>query len=295
MTRDHSAAAWTPDWLGEAPETADERPTGPAHAAPDPETQRGLDGDTETREIIDLGQYEQAEHVEIEKREHDKRERAQVEPRRPLKSDGWAEEREPGWADGLVNPADPSVGSLRSLGAVAVTGRRATRPPASPRSSPRRGRNGGRGGSAYGLVALVLLGLMSAFFAWVTAEPVWLTVGHAEAGTVTVTRCAGDRCLGTFTGTGFARDAIPVMGDAPAAGEQVPAEMTSRRGANAYVGVDPASRAGMGIALIVLCGLGIVRATGVRRLPTRPARRIAALLSVIAPFTLLAAMLAVTY
>jgi hypothetical protein len=284
MSRDNSTAAWTPDWLGESPETADhpadDRPTGPAHAAPEPH--RGAD--SETREPIDLGAFEQAERQEFEQRGH-----TPPESRRALVSQGWAEEREPRRAD---RPGDLAVGSLRSLGAVAVTGRRPTRPPAAPRQ---RRATQGRTKPAYGLLALVLLALASAFFAWVTAEPVWLALGHAEPGTVTVTTCRGDRCLGTFAGAGFARAAVPVMGDAPDPGQSAPAEMTSSRGTRAYVGVDAAGRAGAGVGLIVLCGLGIVRATGVRRLASRPARRTATLLSLAGPLMLLVAMLAVTY
>jgi hypothetical protein len=260
MNRDHSAAAWTPDWLGETPGTVDEHPARPAHAAPEP--------NAETRELIDLDAFEQAEFEELKKR--------------PLVSEGWAEER------GATRPgADPGVGSLRSLGAVAVTGRRPTRPPKAPRPG-----HLGRTGSARGLVALVLLALLAAFFAWVTAEPLWLAVGHSTQGSVTVTRCADDRCLGTFTSPAFTRDAVPVMGDVPDPGASTPALMTSQRGGRAYADVDFVSRAALGVALILLCGLGIIRATGIRHLPNR---RTPALLSLGGPLLLLAAMLAVTY
>lgn len=289
MTRDHSTAAWTPDWLGEHP--------GPAHAAPDNDQSddSSPDNNDETRELIDLD----AEELHYEEPPGQLRKEpwdgllvepqpsptsGRLEPRRPLVSEGWAEERSrPG--------GDPSVGSLRSLSAVAVTGRRPVRPPAAPRPY----QLGARTGSASALVALVLLALVSAFFAWVSAEPLWLAVGHSQSGAVTVTKCDGDRCLGTFTGGGFTRDAVPVMGDAPKPGQSTPARMTSARGARAYVDIDATSRAAVGVALILLCGLVIARATGVRRLPTRPARRTAALLSLLGPLVLLAAMLGVTY
>jgi hypothetical protein len=304
MSRDHSTTAWTPDWLGETPGPP---AAGPAHAAPDES-----DSSDETRELIDLEAAEfgplpfadepipalAAEPAPVFVDEPipalaDDRpllfgddpipDQPRAKRARPVVSEGWAEER--------ARPrADPSVGSLRSLGAVAVTGRRPTRPP----SSPRKGRTASAG-SARGLVALVLLALLSAFFAWVTAEPLWLAVGHAERGTVTVTTCSGDRCLGTFTSAGFARDAVPVMGDAPDPGVPTPARMTSERGARVYVEADTVSRAALGVALILLCGLGVVWGTGVRRLPERPARRTATLLGFAGPLTLLAAMLAVTY
>jgi hypothetical protein len=285
MSRDHSTTAWTPDWLGESPGPADEPTDGPAHAAPDL--------DDETHELVDLDAHLDAADLAFEPFEpHEPHRNPIKEPRRPLVSEGWAEERGRPTSD---RPTDPAVGSLRALSAVAVTGRRAVRPPSAPVRPARRG--GPRAGSTTGLVALVLLALVSAFFAWVTAEPLWLAVGHSQSGAITVTRCTGDRCLGTFTGTGkdFVRDGVPVMGDAPVVGQTSPARMTSGRGIRAYVDVDPNSRALVGIALILLCGLGIVRATGVRRLPTRPTRRTATLLSLAGPLALLAAMLAVTY
>jgi hypothetical protein len=298
MSRDRSTTAWTPDWLGGSPGDAegpaDEPGARPAHAAPDL--------DDETRELINLDAADlKTTDLEVAAPEpadplaalyeepcQEPRREPRRESRRALVSEGWAEERGRPTSD---RPTDPSVGSLRSLSAVAVTGRRPVRPP----SAPRPGRSGPRAGSTSGLVALVLLALLSAFFAWVTAEPLWLAVGHSQPGEVTVTRCVDDRCLGTFTGTGFVREGVPVMGAAPAAGQTAPARMTSDRGTRAYVDIDPASRSAVGIAMILLCGLAIARATAVRRLPTAAARRTATLLSVAGPLVLLAAMLAVTY
>jgi hypothetical protein len=218
-------------------------------------------------------------------------------------------------------PGDHDAGfaPLGRFGLVAVTGRRPVRPPAAPRPAARRPRES----TTAGLVALILLGLLSAFFAWVTAEPLWLALGHSTPGTVTVTRCVDHglnrRCAGTFTSADgrFTRTGVPVMGEVPAvsggeaapvsgggtapvgpvAAEAVgaPAVMTSAGGARAYVNVDPASRAAVGVALILLCGLAIVRATGVRRLPAGRPRGVATALSLAGPLTLLAAMLALTY
>ena len=196
MSRDHSTTAWTPDWLGETPGAVDERHAGPAHAAPDPN-----DSNDETRELIDLDAPEFADELipaladdpmpvftdepipaladdrplvfaddPIPDQSRARRGRP-LPPGRPVAREGWAEERGYVHADGAP---DPAVGSLRSLGAVAVTGRRATVPPKSPRpGQTRRGT-----GSPRGLVALVLLALLAAFFAWVTAEPLWLAAGH---------------------------------------------------------------------------------------------------------------------
>lgn len=53
-----------------------------------------------------------------------------------------------------------------------------------------------------GLAGLLVLTLLSSFFAWVSAEPLWLAVGHGERGTATVLSCTGGgiglRCRGTF-------------------------------------------------------------------------------------------------
>lgn len=192
---------------------------------------------------------------------------------------------------------DRDDAGLGALGLVTVTGRRPMRPPAAPSRPARRP----RGTSSSGLVALVLLALLSAFLAWVTAEPVWLALNHSVPGTVTVTKCAGHhlnrRCVGTFRAPDpqFTRTGIPLMGDAPEAGAQVPARMTSDRGQRAYVDVDAGGRAAFGVALIVLCGLAIVRATGVRRLPTRRARTATTLISLAGPLALLVAMLALAF
>ena len=172
MSRDHSTTAWTPDWLGETPGAVDERHAGPAHAAPDPN-----DSDAETRELIDLGAPEftdlpQFADEPIPALADDPMPVFADEPIPALADDrplvfaddpipdqprarrgrapareGWAEERGYVHADGAP---DPAVGSLRSLGAVAITGRRPTVPPKSPRpGQTRRGT-----GSPRGLVAL---------------------------------------------------------------------------------------------------------------------------------------------
>jgi hypothetical protein len=186
---------------------------------------------------------------------------------------------------------------LGRLGLVTITGRRPMRPPPAPARPGRRPSSG----SAGGLIALVLLALLAGFFAWVTAEPLWLALNHSTSGTVTVTKCVdrdlSRRCAGLFTSADgrFTRASVPVMGDGPVVGTAEPAKMTSARGQRAYVDVDAGSRAATGVALLLLCGLAIVRATGVRRLPGRRARLATTLVSVAGPLTLLGAMLALTY
>jgi hypothetical protein len=146
------------------------------------------------------------------------------------------------------------------------------RPPAEPR----------RTGPA--LTALVALALVAAFFAWVSAEPFWLAVGHGERGTATITRCVGDgvaqRCTGRFVaadGGVVARVVLLGVGEQHrAAGAAVPARMVDRASGQAYVGDDGLAlhlRWTLGLLLVLLCGAGIAWATGATRLADRRARR----------------------
>src|SRR5689334_3605986 len=133
MSRDHSTTAWTPDWLGESPgPTAEPNHAGPNHAEPAGPAHAAPDLDDETRELIDL-EAESLDPVEdsfdrlledaLDPDDQPRRPPIR-EPRRPLVSEGWAEERGRPASD---RPSDPAVGSLRSLSAVAVTGRRPVR------------------------------------------------------------------------------------------------------------------------------------------------------------------------
>jgi hypothetical protein len=195
-------------------------------------------------------------------------------------------------AAGTGSDDAPGSGLRGALGVVAVTNRRQVRPP----PAPKRGRHTQpTRHPAVGLAGMLLCALLAAFVAWVSAEPVWLAVGHAEAGTVTVTKCTDGRCTGTFTGDGFTRTGVPVMGAAPAPGATAPARMTSVRGTRAYVDVDATARAATGLALLILCGLAIARVTGARRLPTPRTRVAATAASLAAPLILLAGMLATTF
>jgi hypothetical protein len=152
-----------------------------------------------------------------------------------------------------------------------------------------------------GLTALLVFALLSAFLAWVTAEPFWLAARHAAAGTATVTRCAGSgldrRCVGTFTAADgrFSRVSVPVMGRPPEVGGAAAARMTSARGTHAYVDTDPGRRAALGLGLLLLCGLAIAWGTGARRLATGPARLVAVAGSFTGPLVLFAGMLAATF
>ena len=171
-------------------------------------------------------------------------------------------------------------------------------PPPAPRKirQPRR--------PAAGLSALLLLGLLAAFLGWTSAEPFWLAVGHAEAGTATVQRCVGGgvlrRCAVTFDGRSFtAENATLAAGSARTMveGTKLSARMVNAHARMAYAGSRDGLgfRLGIGLALILLCGVAIAWLGGARRLAGRSARLGATLLSLAAPLVLFAGLLAATY
>jgi hypothetical protein len=160
---------------------------------------------------------------------------------------------------------------------------------------------------ATGLIALVALGLVAAFFAWVSAEPFWLAVGHGDAGVATVAQCTGDgvtqRCTGRFQTTDgqYARTTVALLGVAPGQrnpGAISPARMVNRTSHHAYVGETgllTQLRWLLGFALVLLCGFGIAALTGARRLETAKARRSALIMSLTGPLVLLAGFLYVAF
>jgi hypothetical protein len=158
---------------------------------------------------------------------------------------------------------------------------------------------------ALGLVALLVLALGATFVAWVTAEPLWLTIGHRDPGTATVTGCpvqdAPYECV-TFTAAGgrYVAEDVTLLGTDQGRlrpGTSMPAEMVSRRSDRAYA-VDETGlwlRTGVGVALVLLCGLGIAWATGAARLDDPGSRRRAYLTCVAAPLLVILAFLAASW
>jgi hypothetical protein len=142
-----------------------------------------------------------------------------------------------------------------------------------------------------GLPLAIGLALVGVFFAWVSADPFWLSMGRGDAGTVTVTGChprgVGDRCVGRFVADNraFTASEVFVSSLAPAArhrGANVPAKMLDKRSGWAYAGTERALHlrwlAGLGMVLLVGIGVGI--ATGVHRLRAEGARKVALLWAV---------------
>jgi hypothetical protein len=160
---------------------------------------------------------------------------------------------------------------------------------------------------AAGLFGLLALGLVATFFAWVSAEPFWLAVGHGDRGSATVARCTGSgvsqRCIGQFIAANGAYrvDELALFGVEPAQrapGASAPARMVSSQSRQAYLGstgVLVHLRWALSFVLVLLCGLGIAGLTGARRLDTPRYRRGALLVSMAGPLVLLAGFLYLTY
>ncbi|MEU8422406.1 hypothetical protein AB0C15_16185 [Micromonospora sp. NPDC048835] len=157
-----------------------------------------------------------------------------------------------------------------------------------------------------GLAALVVLSLVTAFFAWVSAGPFWLAVGHARTGTVVIDACTGggltQRCRGIFTAEDgrFVAHGVRVSGvpvDGSAAGTPMPARMTGPDSGTAYadVGLGRHLRWLPGLLVVLGCAAGIVRWTGSARLPGRRHRRWAVVAAVAGPTLITVGFLATAW
>jgi hypothetical protein len=200
-------------------------------------------------------------------------------------------ENSPFWLD---NPGQPGARRLPEVSSH-VGGRR------------HRGRKGAIRKPAPALLALITLALVAAFFAWVSAEPFWLAVGHGDRGYATTTACNGSgvtqRCAGRFDAAdgSFAVTRVALLGvagDKRAQGAVSPARMVSASSHMAYVGDTGALvhlRWILGFALVLICGYGIAGLTGARRLDDPHARRLVLLTSLFAPVVMLVGFLAAAY
>ncbi|MGY4910008.1 hypothetical protein [Micromonospora aurantiaca (nom. illeg.)] len=157
-----------------------------------------------------------------------------------------------------------------------------------------------------GLAVLLTLSLLAAFFAWVSAGPFWLAVGHSTGGTVMITQCAGggltQRCRGIFSADGdrFQAHGVRVSG-VPAGrtdtGSSLRARMTGPDGSTAYAdtGVGRHLRWLLGLALVAGCAAGIARWTGATRLADERQRRWAVGLALAGPALITVGFLAAAW
>jgi hypothetical protein len=172
-----------------------------------------------------------------------------------------------------------------------------TRPPGRSTRAPRPPKNPRAPWIA--MPGLVVLLLAAAFLGWVSAEPFWLAVGHGRTGTVTILAGGTSGCHGSFTAPDFTVSTVDIYGLAPdecRPGTARPAEMVSAGAAHAFA-TDHAGlllRTGVGLGLLLLCGLLIALVTGTRKL-TGWHRGSATFLSLAAPLLVAATTATLTY
>jgi hypothetical protein len=90
------------------------------------------------------------------------------------------------------------------------------------------------------LPGILVCACMMLFFAWVAAPALWMTVGHVQHGTVTVTSCEdgfAPACRGVFDAGDWSRD-LRLTGTVSAedVGAELPARATGPDAGRAYVG-----------------------------------------------------------
>ncbi|HCT75009.1 MAG TPA: hypothetical protein DGG94_08870 [Micromonosporaceae bacterium] len=147
---------------------------------------------------------------------------------------------------------------------------------------------------SYTLSFVILFALLSAFFSWVSAEPLWLAIGHGQTGTATVTRCVGSgltqRCIGELGGT-----RVTLLGVTDATtGTKIEVQRVNEQSHRAYAG-GLFLRWLVGLIMVMACGLGIALVTGVRQMVDRRERFAAFGTSIAAPLLVTIGFLAATF
>ncbi|MEE6259511.1 hypothetical protein [Plantactinospora sonchi] len=158
-----------------------------------------------------------------------------------------------------------------------------------------------------GLAGVILFSLVASFFAWVSAEPWWLAIGHGEQGTVIVESCRGrglgQHCRGEFVaadGRLVARDVrlVGMAGDPGNVGLEFPARIVDGRSTQAYVGSGTGLlhlHWSLGLGVVLICTAAVGWCTGALRLAERGHRHRAALVSYAGPVLLTAGFLIAAY
>jgi hypothetical protein len=146
------------------------------------------------------------------------------------------------------------------------------------------------------LPAVVLFALLSAFFSWVVAEPLWLAVGHSSSGTATVSKCIGSgisqRCIGELNGTRVTL--LGVTENLSATGSKIEVRRVGEHSTRAYAG-GLFLRWFAGLIMVLACGGGIALVTGTHRMSHRRDRLAALTTSLAAPFLVTIGFLAAVF
>lgn len=144
--------------------------------------------------------------------------------------------------------------------------------------------------------SVILLALLSTFFSWVVAEPIWLAVGHSQTGTATVAKCVGSglgqRCTGELDGARVVL--LGVADTATATGTKIKVQRVGEHSDRAYAG-GLFLRWFLGLAMVLACGAGIALVTGVLRMRCRRDRLCALGSSLAAPLLVTVGFLAASF
>ncbi len=144
--------------------------------------------------------------------------------------------------------------------------------------------------------SVIVLAMLSAFFSWVVAEPIWLALGHSQSGTATVAKCVGSglgqRCTGELHGTRVVL--LGVTDSATTTGTKIKVQRVGDHSDRAYAG-GLFLRWFLGLAMVLACGGGIAIVTGVMRMRSRRDRLAALGSSLAAPLLVTVGFLAATF
>ncbi|GAB3645317.1 hypothetical protein [Glycomyces tarimensis] len=122
------------------------------------------------------------------------------------------------------------------------------------------------------LVGILVCACLLMFFAWVSAPALWMTMGHGDSGTVTVTSCSGGfapGCKGVFATDDWSKE-LRLTGAVTEAdiGAELDARATGPDTSSAYVGdaYGLLLRWAPAVFLYMCCGFALVVASGATRL-----------------------------
>ena len=166
------------------------------------------------------------------------------------------------------NPIGSQTEGMEAIRAVweraADTEKRRAKPGPVRRREPKR--------FAGALLGTLVCACLLMFFAWVSAPALWMTMGHSQSGTVTVTACSSGfapGCSGLFESAGWSKE-LRLTGSVTEAdlGAELPARATGPDTSSAYVGGNGGLmlRWAPAVFLYMCCGFALVGASGATRL-----------------------------